>query len=272
MNQVKTSIYSLIISIHKNKNLIYQMTRRSLESKYKGSILGFFWSLVNPLLMLTVYTFAFSVVFKSKWGLEQEGHFDFALILFASLIVFNIFGESVKESSIIITNNASYVKKVIFPLELLPIINLLSTLVNAGTSLIIMIVMFLLLRHEIPFTIVFFPLVVIPLIFISTGISYLLASLGVFIRDIGQVVSHIVTILLFTSPIFFSIDRVPELFKKFIFLNPIGLLVEEARKVLVFGKHPDWIILGIYTIAGYLVLSIGYFVFQKLRKGFADVL
>jgi lipopolysaccharide transport system permease protein len=272
MSKQEVNIFSLVNSIYKNKNLLIQMTKRVLLSKYKGSFLGFFWTIINPIFMLLVYTFAFSVVFKSKWGLEQEGHFDFAIILFASLIIFNIFAETIRDSPSIIIINSSYVKKVVFPLEILPIINLCAAMINATISLMIMIVMFLLVRKGISFTILYLPLVLIPLLLITLGFSYILSAIGVFLRDINQIVTHALTVLLFTSPIFFSIDRVPIMFKKFIYLNPIALIIEEARKIIIFGIEPNFIILASTTLVGFLSLCIGFFIFQKLRNGFADVL
>lgn len=268
----QTSLTAAFRSAVENRNLIIQMSKRTVLAKYKGSIFGFFWTLINPLFMLIVYTFAFSVVFKSRWGLNNEGHFDFALILFVSLIVFNIFSETVKDAPTIITSNASYVKKVVFPLEILPVVSLITALINAGTSFAVMFVLMVLLGNPVHLTIIYFPAVVLPLILITLGLSYLLASIGVFLRDISQIVSHLTTILLFTSPIFFSMDRIPEMFRKFAFLNPLGLIVEESRKAVIFGHSPDWKILGYSALFGIFLLWAGFYIFQRLRKGFADVL
>jgi lipopolysaccharide transport system permease protein len=222
--------------------------------------------------MLIVYTFAFGIVFKAKWGVANEGHFDYATILFASLIVFNIFSETIRDSPTAITNNAGYVKKVVFPLEILPIVTLIAALVNSATSFIVMLLIMLLIGVPVHITILFFPIVIFPLVLTTLGLSFILSSIGVFLRDISHLVNHIVTVLMFTSPIFFPLDRIPMNYKKFVFLNPIGLIVEESRKVLIMGYDPDWQIVGFSTLFGVFLLFFGFYIFQKLRKGFADVL
>ncbi|TGN07967.1 ABC transporter permease [Leptospira ilyithenensis] len=267
-----TSLKSLILSVVKNYSLIWQMTKRNVIGKYKGSFFGLFWSFINPLIMLGIYTFAFSVVFKAKWGLEEEGHMDFALILFASLTIFNFFGEILKESPLLIVSQPNFVKKVVFPLEILPIANLLSASVHMGASLVVFLVFYGIAHLSIPWTIVFLPFIIIPLTLLSLGVSYILASLGVFFRDIGYFMTHIITILLFTSPVFFSMDRIPEKFRHLMLVNPLAALLENARSVMVFEKTPDFLILSVYTVFGVLFLVFGYWVFQKTRKGFSDVL
>ncbi|BDA79209.1 transport permease protein [Leptospira kobayashii] len=248
------------------------MTKRNLLGKYKGSFFGLLWSFINPLFMLGIYTFAFSVVFKAKWGLKEEGHIDFALILFASLTIFNLFGEILKESPLLIVSQPNFVKKVVFPLEILPIINLLSALIHSAISLCVFLLFYGIAHLALPVTILLLPLVVIPLVLISLGISYILASLGVFLRDIGYFMTHIITILLFTSPVFFSLDRIPEKFRYLMLANPLAYLLEDARSVMIFGKYPNWNVLAAYTALGLCLLILGYWWFQKTRKGFADVL
>ncbi|TGL77755.1 ABC transporter permease [Leptospira yasudae] len=267
-----SSLTSLGRSIYQNRQLIIQMTKRNLIGKYKGSFLGLLWSFINPLIMLSIYTFAFSFVFEAKWGLNDEGHLDFALILFASLTIFNLFSEILKESPSLIVSQPNFVKKVIFPLEILPISNFLSALVHSGISLGIFLIFFGITHLSLPVTLFFLPLVVIPLISLSLGISYILASLGVFLRDIGYLMNHIITILLFTSPVFFSLEKIPPKFRIFMLANPLAYLLEDARSVMIFGKAPNWKILLIYTLLGFLLLMFGYWWFQKTRKGFADVL
>jgi lipopolysaccharide transport system permease protein len=267
-----TSLKSLVQSVRKNRELILQMTKRNLIGKYKGSIFGLLWSFLNPLILLSIYTFAFSVVFKAKWGLAEEGILDFALILFASLTVFNLFGEILKDSPTLILSQPNYVKKVIFPLEILPVVNLLTALVHTCISILIFIIFFGFAHKSIPWTLVFLPIIFLPLLLISLGLSFFLASMGVFLRDIGYFMTHIITILLFTSPVFFPLDRIPPMFQKILFLNPVAYILEEARAIMVFGKIPDWKILSIYTLVGFILTILGFWWFQKTRKGFADVL
>lgn len=263
---------SLLKSILVNKELIWNMTKRNIVGKYKGSFLGLIWSFLNPLLMLTIYTFAFSVVFQAKWGLENERHLDFALVLFASLTIFNLFGDVMRESPNLIINQPNFVKKVIFPLEILPIVSLYSAFLQSLISLLIFIIIYGLAHFSIPSTVVYLPLVFVPLILISLGVSFILSSIGVYLRDIGYIIGHIVMVLMFTSPVFFSMDRMPITIKKIMILNPIAYLLENARMVMVFEKEPQWILLGSYTLFGLLLTKFGFWWFQKTRSGFADVI
>jgi lipopolysaccharide transport system permease protein len=271
-NKYSTSIFSFVRSLYLNQELIWQLTKRNIIGKYKGSILGFLWSFLNPLVMLCIYTFAFSLVFKSKWGLQNESTGDFALILFASLTIFNLFGDVLRESPTIVSNQPNFVKKVVFPLEVLPVVSLITAFIHSLFSLTVFFVFFAFTHSEISLSMLYLPFIFVPLLFISLGTSYFFSAVGVYLKDIGYIMGHIVTILLFTSPVFFSLERIPENFRAFIFLNPIAYILESARNVMVFGKSPDFLILGIYTLLGIFVFWFGYFWFQRTRIGFADVL
>lgn len=268
-----TNPRSILQSIQRNRSLILDMTRREIKKKYQGTFLGLAWSFISPLLMLSVYTFVFAVVFKSRWGMTgDESRIDFAITLFAGLIVFGIFSESLNQSPALIIGNPNYVKRVIFPLEILSIISVLSILFNAAMSVLVLLAMQLIFKNSLPFTIVFFPLVVLPIIFLSLGVSWLFSALGVYIRDIGQILGFLTTILFFTSAIFFPASALPENYQTFIKLNPLVLLIEQSRNVLIYGVMPDWASLGILFVVSSLTAWAGYWWFQKTRKGFADVL
>lgn len=253
-------------------SLILQLTKRQIIGRYKGSSLGFLWSFLNPIILLCIYTFAFSYVFKAKWGLENENHYDFALVLFASLTVFNVFADVLREAPNLIINQANFVKKVIFPLEILPIVSVLSSLVHAFASFLVYMVFFLAVHFTLPPTILFLPLILFPLVLISVGTSYFLSSAGVFFRDIGHFMSHFVTILLFTSPVFFSVDRIPESFRTLLNFNPLVFHLEAARSVLVFGKVPTWSGLVFYFFFGLGFSVFGWLWFQRTKKAFPDYL
>lgn len=267
-----TSLKYLITSMVKNRFIIWQMTKRNVIGKYKGSFLGVVWSFLNPLILLFIYTFAFSVVFKAKWGLEEEGHLDFALILFASLTIFNLFGDTLRDSPNLVLNYPNYVKKIIFPLEILPIVNLCTSLIQAGINLIIFIFFFLMTNFYLPLTIFLIPFIIFPLILIALGVSFFLASFGVYFRDIGYFMGHVITIFLFTSPVFYSMERIPKSIQKFTYINPIAIILENARSVMIFGKYPNWSELIFYSILGFVLLISGFWWFQKTRVGFSDVL
>lgn len=255
------------------RDLIWQMSKRDVIGRYKGSFLGLAWSLFNPILMLTVYTFVFSVIFKSRWGSDtNEGYADFAIILFTGLIVFNLFSECVNKSTCLITSNVNYVKKVVFPLEILPVVSLLAALFHAAISLIVLFIAILVFKQQLHLTIILLPLIIIPVILSILGLSWVLASLGVFIRDVPQTISLIVTILMFLSPVFYPLSALPVSFQKIVMLNPLAFMIEEARKVVYFGIEPNWLMLGINMVIGLIICLAGFVFFQKTKKGFADVL
>ena len=260
-------------SLWRNRQLIWQMTRREVAGRYRGSIIGLAWSFVTPLLMLIVYTFVFSVVFKARWGAgANESRADFAIILFAGLIVFGFFSEVINHAPRQIVSNPNYVKKVVFPLEILSWVALGTVLFQSLVSLTVLLLAQLIINHSIPWTIVFFPLVLLPLIFASLGAAWFLAALGVYIRDIGQITTVFTTLLMFVSAVFYPVAALPETYQAWIRFNPLVLIITESRKVLIFGTLPDWFRLGIALLMGLVIAFAGFWWFQKTRKGFADVL
>lgn len=267
------ALLALAKSVIINRRLIYQMVRREVVGRYKGSIFGLAWSFLNPIFMLVIYTFVFSVVFKAKWGgSSTNSREEFSLILFTGMIVFGLFSEAINRAPTLIISNVNYVKKVVFPLELLPIISMGSALFHSLVSLLILIVAFALINGYLPITIIYVPLILLPLIFLTLGISWFLASLGVFIRDVGQTVNLLTTVLMFVSPIFYPLSSLPEEFQGWISLSPVSFIIEQARATLIFGEHPDWMGLLAYLVIALIIMFLGYAWFQKTRKGFADVL
>lgn len=268
-----TSLKALALSLTKNRQLIYQMTRREVIGRYKGSFVGIAWSFFNPLLMLVIYTFVFSVVFKSRWGnTASESKTEFALILFAGMIVLGLFSEAVARSSGLILNNINYVKKVVFPLEVLPLVNLGVALFHSLISFAVLLAAFLLLNGFIKWTIILLPFVLFPLIFLILGITWFIASLGVFVRDLGQIITILLTMLMFLSPVFYPISSVPLEFQFWMMVNPLSFIIDQTRAVLIFGEIPNWFGLLVYGVASVFVMMAGFVWFQKTRKGFADVL
>ncbi|MFU8787394.1 MAG: ABC transporter permease [Methylobacter sp.] len=248
------------------------MVKREVIGRYRGSFLGLLWSFVNPVLMLAVYTFVFGFVFKARWGQGDVDKYEFALVLFAGLIVFNLFAECIGRAPGLILGNVNYVKKVIFPLEILPWVALGSALFHTCISLAVLLVFLALVGHGFFWTILWLPLVLLPFLLLIMGLSWLLASLGVFIRDMGQLVGMVITVLMFMSPIFYPLSALPESVGAYLFLNPITFVVEQVRNILLWGKQPDWSQLGIYSAVSIVIAWLGLFWFEKTRKGFADVL
>ena len=255
----------------KHRRLITQMTQREIVSKYKGSMFGALWILITPLLMLAIYTFVFSVVFNARWGPSSVNRLDFALFIFSGLIFFNFFAEALGRSPSLILENISFVKKVVFPLEILPIIVILGALFGAVVNFIILLVIYLLVDGLPPRTVVFFPLVFSPVLLFTLGVSWLLSSLGVFIRDLKPAIGIVLTMVMFLCPIFYPISAVPEGFRVLMLINPLAIPLEESKKILFFGELPDFYWLALSNVASLIICWIGYAWFMLTRKGFADV-
>lgn len=268
-----TSLASLARSLWQHRQLIKKMAWREVVGRYKGSFIGLFWSFINPVLMLTVYTFVFSVVFKARWGLGGgDSKTSFALILFVGLIVHGLLAEVLNRAPSLIVSNINYVKKVIFPLEILPAISLLAALFHSMVSILVLLLASAAIKFYLPWTVILFPIVLLPLIMLILGLSWILASLGGFIRDIGQTIGIITTVMLFLAPVFYPLSAMPEKYHPYIMANPLTFIIEQSREVLIYGHLPNWSGLGLYMLIAIAIAWIGYAWFQKTRKGFADVL
>jgi lipopolysaccharide transport system permease protein len=267
------SPYTTFRVLYRHRSLTRQLARRDIDARYKGSFLGVFWALITPLIMLAVYGFVFAVVFKAKWNVGgDESKVDFALILFAGLLVFNVFAETVSKASTLVTGNPGYVKRVVFPLEILPVVALYAAFVQAAISLCVLIPAWAVVHHSISKTIWLFPLAMLPLCFLSLGLGWILASLGVFIRDIAHPVAIVMQALVFISGIFFPIAMLPAGYARVLGLNPLVYILEDARRTLLFGQWPDWKWWAITTATSLVVMQLGYWWFSRSRKAFADVL
>jgi lipopolysaccharide transport system permease protein len=253
--------------------LIFQLTRRELVARYRGSFLGIGWSVLYPLLMLGVYTFVFSVVFQAKWGVGiEQGRLGFALNLFIGILTFDLFRETANSSPILVVTNPNYVKKMVFPLEVLPVVTLISALINSGIGVGVLILGLLIVNHAVPWTAFLLPLVWLPPLLFSLGCAYFLASLGVFIRDLASAIGLVTTILFFISPIFYPVSAVPQKFRVFIQINPISLYILQARQVMLWGQFPAWDQYAIGLIISLGICCAGFIWFMKTKRGFADVL
>ncbi len=269
-----TSLAALAKSLWRNRQLIVQMTKREVVGRYKGSAMGLAWSFFNPVFMLVVYTFVFSEVFKSLWGGVggDDSKTQFAVILFAGMIVLSLFSEVLNRAPNLILSNVNYVKKVVFPIEILPVIAMGAALFHSLISLGVLLTAFTIFNGYLHPTVILMPLVLLPLVILALGLAWMLASLGVFLRDVGQTIGLITTVLMFLSPVFFPITAVPERFRPIMMANPLTFIIEQAREVLIWGHLPNWLGLGIYTLVATFIAWAGYAWFQKTRKGFADVL
>lgn len=259
-------------SIIVNRSLIYSLSKREVIGRYRGSVMGILWSFFNPVLMLAVYTFVFSVVFKARWAGGSESKTEFALVLFAGLLIFNLFAECISRAPVLILSNVNYVKKVVFPLEILPVVALGSTVFHFLISLVVWIIFYLIFFGIPPTTIFLLPLILLPFVLMVLGLSWLLASLGVFLRDVGQMIGMVITVLMFLSPIFYPITALPEKFQSFMYINPLTFVIEQARNVMIWGKYMDFGGWAMWMAISLVIAWVGFAWFQKTRKGFADVL
>jgi lipopolysaccharide transport system permease protein len=267
------SIKSLLSSVFKHRFLVAQMTRREIVGRYKGSVLGLFWSFVTPVILLTMYTLVFSVVFKARWGTGPSGsRSEFATFLFVGMIVHSLFAEVLTRAPTLILANVNLVKKVVFPLELLPLIAVGTSLFHSALSLLALAAAVVLLQGALPWTWVFIPIILLPLVLLALGFAWVLSSLGVFIRDVAHPIGLLMTLLLFASPVFYPVSALPQSAQHWVALNPLTFIIEQARSVLIVGAIPSAGGLLVYSAVAAVVAWLGYAWFQKTRKGFANVL
>ena len=268
-----TSLVALGKSLWHHRQLILQMTTREVVGRYKGSVMGLAWSFFNPVFMLTVYTFVFSVIFKSRWGVGgEESKTQFAVVLFVGMIVHSLFAEVLNRAPSLILGNVNYVKKVVFPIEILPVIAIGAALFHSLISLGVLLAAFVLFNGYLQWTVIFTPIIILPILILTLGLAWMLASLGVFLRDVGQTIGIITTVMLFLAPVFYPITALPEEMRPWLMANPLTFIIEQMREVLIWGHLPNWLGLGAYTLAATAIAWVGYAWFQKTRKGFADVL
>lgn len=266
------SPFEVFTSGWRNRTLIGRLARREIEARYRGSILGLAWSLLVPLILLAVFTFIFSIVFRAKFGdLPERGRGQFALILFSGLILFNVFAECLNRAPTLMLQHAGYIKKVVFPLEVLPWVVLCVALFNAVVSIAALVVGYLLLLGLPPASAVLWPLMLLPVILATLGLTWFLAAFGVYLRDLQQFVPVVVTVLLYLSPIFYPLTALPVGFQRLVMLSPLAVAIEEGRDMLFAGRLPNWPLLGAHLLLAWLIAWLGYMFFRKTRKGFADV-
>lgn len=273
MQRFSTSPRSMIAAFWNHQNLTKALIKRAVLARYQGSVLGILWSLLTPILMLSVYTFIFSVVFKARWGSSvEETKAQFAVILFVGMVVHGFIAETLNSAPGLILGHVNYVKKVIFPLEILSVVSIGTTLFHTLISLIVLFAATLLFNHELHATAFFVPVLLLPLVVLGLGLSWILASLGVYIRDISQTVSLSTTLLLFLSPVFFPVSALPEKYQAYALANPLTFIIEQCRGALIWGQTPDWSGFVIYFAIALVFAWGGYAWFQKTRRGFSDVL
>lgn len=253
-----------------HRNLLRTLVSRDIASRYQGSSFGAAWSIANPLLMFCAYWFFLGVVLKSRWlGTPSE---QYPVVLFAGLIVHQFFAEVLGRASGLVIAHASYVSKVVFPIEVLPWMTVATAAFHLAINCLILLAGQWIIVGAVPLTWLWLPLVLLPLLPMAVGFSWIVSSLGVYLRDMAQVVPLLVMMLMFLSPVFYSAEMVPPRFRGVLWLSPLTEVIEQSRRVIVGGLPPDATSLLVYALASVVVMTAGYWWFRRTRKGFADVL
>jgi homopolymeric O-antigen transport system permease protein len=266
------SPHHFVAILGRYRDLIGRLVVREFSAKYRGSMLGVIWAVVTPLMMVTVFVFVFGVVFQARWGSESTPKASFTVTFLLGMMVHGIFAEALARAPSAVLGNPAYVKKVVFPLEILPVVIVLNALVTAAIGLAIVLIIHLVLSGTVEPTLPLLPLVLAPFVLMVLGLVYFVGSIGVYFRDVSQIIGLVTLASMFMAPIFYPIAAVPEAFRTLLYLNPLTFPVEQARGVALYGQAPDWSGLAIYTAAGAGLAWLGYAWFQKTRKGFADVI
>jgi len=263
---------AFVRNLWRGRALIGQFTRREIEGRYKSSVLGLAWSFINPLALLLVYTFVFGVVFKQRWGGSSVHLGQFGLVLFAGLIAFGVFSECVGRAPTLIVSTPNFVKRVVFPLELLAVSVLGSALFHAGVSLLVLAVVHLILGGSASWSWLLIPVALAPMACLSLGLIWGLSSLGVFLRDLSYAVTLTIQVLLFLTPIFYPIDAVPAALRGPIQLNPLTAIVTTVRATIFQDMTTAWPAFAVSCLISVVVMLLGYAGFMRTRRSFGDVL
>ena len=260
-------------SYWQHRDLILVLTKREIRGRYKGSVFGLLWSFITPLLLLSVFTFVFGEIFQARWaGSDRAGGIDFAAAMFAGYLIHLFFSDCISRAPTLILGNVNYVKKVRFPLEILPVVTVISALFHLFTAYLILLALILLSDWALSWTALWVPIIFLPFILLILGFTWMLSALSVYLRDIGQLIVPILTAMLFLSPVFYPLSSVADRFLPVYQLNPLTQVIEQTRGALLHEQLPNWGALAMYSLVGVLVMLVGHAFFQSTRRGFADVL
>ena len=266
----RRAVWRPLWELPRRLDLILSLARRELAARYKGSVLGIVWAILTPIVMIAIFTFIFAGIFKAKFGIDHS-HWDYALYLFCGLLPWNAFQESLNLSSTAIVNRANLVKRVVFPLETLPVSQTLAAIANQMFGTTALLLGILIIRHEWHWTTLYLPVLLIPQLLVTLGGAWLLASLGVFVRDIVQGVSLVLMAWMYLTPIIYPETIVPEAYRPIVNLNPFTPLIRSYRRIMLDGLSPDWLGLAYFSVFGVVAFVLGYWWFARTRKNFADV-
>lgn len=256
-----------------HKGLLFALVKRDITARYRGSWLGLFWSILNPILLLVVYYFVFTHVFKARLPQLYDGRdIGFSGFIFSGLIVYFLFSEVVTRAPSVIQENANYVKKVVFPIEVLPVVAVLSAAFNFLVAFVVLQGFLLLSGEGIQLTSLLMPFILLPFLLFLLGVAWLISALAVYLRDVTYVVGFLATAMMFLSPVFYPPEVVPASFKVVMFYNPLTYFIESFRMTTVAGVVPPPGFMLISAVIGMATSVIGYGFFQRVRSGFADII
>lgn len=255
-----------------NRFVLSQLTKTEILTRYRGSVLGLAWSILNPIFMLVVYSIVFEFLLKVRWAVKTPEETPYALALFAGILVHAFFADCLMQSTTAVSKNANFVKKIVFPLEVLPVVTVTSAVFNLALSVVVFFLAILFFGISLHATLLLVPVVLFPFIIFVLGMAYMLGAVGVYIKDVSQIAGMLSTMFLFLSPVLYPLSILPEKIQTIAMLNPLSFIIEQLREVALNGNMLDWQGYFIYLVVSLLFLSLGYAIFQGTRKGFADVI
>lgn len=264
----------IVRGLFANRLLLWQFAVRNIRARHKGSYLGVAWMVLNPLLMMSLYSFVFGVIFNGRYGIgPDETALDYALGVFLSLTIFQLIAEVMGVSTTIILGNTNIVKRVVFPLEILPVAQVGASIYHFLISISLVFVAILVFGRELSWYALWLPVLVLPVILFSMGLGWFFSAIGVYVRDIGQLMQFLTLALMYSSAIFYPIDKVIVAgFYPILKFNPLAHIVEEARRIVLWHQPLHFEPMLYVYLSSMTVFIVGYAVFMRLKKGFADVL
>lgn len=256
----------------RHRNLTRELVRNEILGRYRGASFGMLWSLLSPFMMLVVYTIAFGSILKGRWPQVGDTHAEFGLVIFVGIFVHAFFGECFTRAPRLMLENGNYVKRVVFPLDILPWTMVLSGLFHLAMNVLVFCLLSFFVYRQLSPMVLLLPLVLAPLVLFTVAVSWVTASLGVYLRDIAQVAPVVSTAMFFLSSAIIPLDAVPPRYQLVFKLNPLTFFIDQARAVALWGQQPDWAGLGWWTLGGMAAVYVAHACFRRTSRGFADVL
>ena len=268
--QAHRTIWRPLWQLPSRAELIFSFAKRELLGRYKGSVLGIAWAVLTPVVMIAIFTFIFAGIFGARFG-ASDSHWDYALYLFCGLLPWTMFQESLQQSAHTIVTHANLVKRVVFPLETLPAAQVVAALGTQLFATVALLIATIIIRQRLELTALWLPVLLIPQLLFTLGASWLIASLGVFLRDITQGITLLLMAWMYLTPIIYPESIVPDRFRPLMNFNPFTALVRSYRRTFLEGAAPDWSGLAYFAAFALVIFVFGYWWFARTRKSFADV-